>query len=1036
MSYRTLLYCLLLSGQAFQYASAESREKLSFNRDIRPILSDHCFACHGFDEDTREADLRLDVADGPLTDLGGHQAIVPGVPADSELWKRVSADSEDRIMPPPDFGKPLSSEQQAMLYQWIQQGADYEQHWSFVTPEMPVIPEVESASNPIDAFLQHKLSEEGLRPAPEAEKVTLIRRLTLDLTGLPPTPAEVDAFLADHSDDAYARLVDELQSRVTYGEHMARYWLDLARYADTHGLHLDNERSIWPYRDWVVRAINDNVAFDDFTRWQLAGDLLPEPTRDQLIASGFNRCNVTTSEGGSINDEWVFRYAVDRTSTTVEVWMGLTAGCAVCHDHKFDPLSTKEYYSLYAFFHSAADPAMDGNKSDTPPILRLVDPSDAGRVEEVRKQIAAMEDEINHRLDHFEYQDPAQADPPVSSSTLEEIWFEDTFPEGANLGAQGGPELKRVNRGEGPVFSGDSALSRTADGVVAQDYFSQGGNFKVPSQGKLFAYCFLDPQNPPEAIMLQFHTDGWKNRAVWGNPEKIPFGQAGTTEKVHLGDIPEAGQWVRLEVDADKLGLTAGTVVTGFAFTQFGGTVTWDHLGVSSSINPSEDATWSWTVWTQQDYGQLRQSLPDDLKRLLQGRSPDKWNDEETQRVKKFWLRNIYAGVSPEIVQRKSDKSRLEKEIADIEQAAPITFVMADLEKPRESFVMLRGAYDRPGAQVSRDVPKFLPPLSAPQNGNGYTRLDLANWLLDRRHPLTARVTVNRFWQQFFGTGLVETSGDFGSQGQPPSHPDLLDWLAVQFIEDGWDMKRLVKRIVTSHAYRQSSVVTADLLAKDPDNRLLARAPRLRLDAEVLRDQALFVSGLMVPTIGGPGVRPYQPPNIWEPVGFGNSNTRYYQQDRGDALYRRSLYTFLKRTAPPPFMSTFDAPNREQSCAQRQRSNTPLQALQLMNDIQHIEAARGLATRMIHEGGKTAQQRIRWVWRVATSRYPDADEARIAHQTLKLHRERFQSDPASAEQLIAYGESSADPSIPPTQLAAYTLLANLLLNLDETLNKN
>lgn len=536
--------------------------------------------------------------------------------------------------------------------------------------------------------------------------------------------------------------------------------------------------------------------------------------------------------------------------------------------------------------------------------------------------------------------------------------------------------------------------------------------------------------------MIQFHTQSWKNRAVWGAPEKIGFGSPNTTEKVHMGQLPQTGQWVKLEVPARKIGLKPGTKVTGFAFTQFGGTVNWDRLGVTSSSDPANDPNWSWQVWKSQDTQKRNKLLPEHLRRQLQGRNPDQWSPEESETVFALWMRNVYLGARDLIDQLSREKGPLQAQVTAIEKSAPITFVMADLEKPRQSFVMLRGAYDQKGDRVTRQVPAFLPKLKKQPAGQDYNRLDLADWLVNGAHPLTARVTVNRFWQQFFGTGLVKTSEDFGSQGAAPTHPELLDWLAVQFVEDGWDMKRLVKRIVTSHAYRQNTRVHPDVRAIDPENLLLSRGPRLRLDAEVIRDQALFVSGLLVPRFGGPGVKPYQPPNIWEPVGFGNSNTRYYKQGTGDDLYRRSIYTFLKRTAPPPFMSSFDAPNREQSCSRRGRSNTPLQALQLMNDVQHVEAARCLAERMLKEGGATPEKRIHWCWQVVTSRQPNTDEIKIVRETLQRHLDRFTADTPAAAELIAFGESQADESTNPAELAAYTLIANLILNLDETVSKN
>lgn len=1027
---RSFLSLLGLLVASFDYQLAAADDPVSFTRDIRPILSDTCFACHGPDDQTREADLRLDVAEAALQS----GAVAPGDLEFSELWVRINSDDPSDRMPPENFHRQLTQSERDLIRAWIESGAEYAEHWSFVAPEEPEVPR-NDADNPIDAFLRRRLQAEGLSPAPLADRRTLIRRVTLDLTGLPPTPDEVDAFVADSSTDAYERLIDRLMNRVAYGEHMARYWLDLARYADTHGLHLDNERSMWPYRDWVVRAFHKNLPFDQFTRWQLAGDLQDRPTRDQLIASGFNRCNVSTSEGGSINEEWVFRYAVDRTTTTAEVWMGLTAGCAVCHDHKFDPISMREYYSMYAFFHSAADPAMDGNKIDTPPTLKLYSREDEEKVSGLERQLAALGGEVKTKLTQLKYVDPATVDPPPPVLESESVWFDDAFPPGAKLQSSGGPSAL-VGPGDGEVFRGQRALRRKASGV-AQDFYNQGADqFVVPQGAKIFVHCFLDPQDTPETIMIQFHTDQWKHRAVWGAEAKIPFGKPKTTEKVLMGPLPEAGKWVRLEVNAKKMGLKAGAKIKGYAFTQFAGTVTWDYLGVESKVDTASDPAWSWQVWKKQKAGKRNNELPEGLRQLVRGKQPDDWSQQEAKRIYDHWLEHFYAGADEILGEIKARRAKLEEEKSRIEKDTPLTFIMADLPKPRESFVMLRGAYDQPGEKVGRAVPAFLPKLPERREDRDYNRLDFANWLVSGEHPLTARVAVNRFWQQLFGTGIVRTSGDFGSQGEPPSHPELLDWLAVEFVQQGWDVKQLFKLILTSHAYRQSSKVTDDAWRLDPENRLLARAPRLRLDAEVLRDQALLISGLLVRDVGGKGVKPYQPPNIWEPVGFGNSNTRYYQQDTGDALYRRSLYTFLKRTAPPPFMSTFDAPNREQSCTRRLRSNTPMQALQLMNDIQHVEAAREFASRIIHSGGDDAKDRIRWAWTVVTSRPPTEAEVSVAAGALMAHQTRYAKDTEAARELISYGESRPDESIDAAELASYTMLANLILNLDETITKN
>jgi len=1014
--------------------SAQANEPVRFNRDVRPILSENCFACHGLDEKHREADLRLDEREEALADREGIRAIVPTDLDQSEAWIRIISKDVDEIMPPPKSHKKLTPSDKDVLKRWIEQGAPYEGHWSFQAPQKQVVPKVDQAQNPIDAFLQDRLRKEGLKPAETAKPETLVRRVYLDLTGLPPTLAEVDAFLADKSPNAWDKLIDELMNRETYGEHMSRYWLDLARYADTHGLHLDNERSMWPYRDWVVRAFNQNLPFDEFTRWQLAGDLLPKPTVDQRIASGFNRCNVTTGEGGSIKEEWIYRYAVDRTSTAVEVWMGLTAGCAVCHDHKFDPLSTKEYYSLYSFFHSAADPAMDGNKKDTPPILRVPRPEDEKLLEDLDAKIVEVDKRMSIEVSKIKYLDPASLNPLPKPQRKETLWFEDDFPKGKLQ--VNGPPLKFVTKEEGPVFSGKRAITRTAKNAIGQDVFSEGTPLTIPKGGKFFVHCYLDPENPPEAVMVQFYVGGWRHRAVWGAHEKIGWGKANTHERVDMGPLPEKGKWVRLEFPAAQVGLKPGRKVTGYAFTQFSGKMGWDHFGIESTTNPAKDPTLSWQTWKGQGEGVRNKDLTEDLRKRYKGKVPAKWSKAQEEELQRHWLANVFTGAGETLGPLAKKKDALEKKKAEVKKNTAITFVMADLPKARQSYVMIRGQYDNPGEKVSRAVPAFLPALPSKPKDRDYNRLDLANWLVRPDHPLTARVAVNRIWQQFFGTGLVRTSADFGTQGELPSHPELLDWLALRFIEDDWNVKRFVKRILTSHTYRQSSKISPALLEKDPENRLLARGPRYRLDAEIIRDQALHLSGLLVPTVGGRGVMPYQPPNIWEPVGFGRSNTRYYKQGKGDDLYRRSLYTFLKRTAPAPFMASFDAPNREQTCAARGRSNTPMQALQLMNDVQHVEAARNLAQRIIKEGGAKDEERIRWAWRTVTSRLPGSEEAKIVTDVLKGHRARYTEDLEAAKQLIAYGESVPDKTILPRELATWALVANLLLNLDEVVNKN
>jgi hypothetical protein len=1007
-------------------------EKMEFTRDIRPILSDNCYHCHGPDEQRRKAKLRLDSKEGLFAVREGKAVIKAGSPQSSELWRRITTQDLDDLMPPLDSHKKLTPEQIAKVKAWIEQGAPFQTHWAFEPVARPAAPKTKAASwarTGLDPFILAKLEAARLAPSPEADRQTLIRRLSLDLTGLPPTPREVDDFLADKSADAYERLVDRLLASPRYGEHMARAWLDAARYADTHGLHLDNERSMWPYRDWVVNAFNRNLPFDQFTIEQLAGDLLPGATVDQKVASGFNRCNVTTSEGGSIGEEFIFRYAVDRTETTAAVWLGLTAGCAVCHDHKFDPISQKEFYSLFAFFNSAADPAMDGNILLTPPVIKLSTPEQQRKLDGFTAALAVLEKQAKERLATLKYEAPDTGTNAVKIT--ETIWVEDDFPAGAKAAANADTAPTTwIDAGKGLVHSGKRALQRKADGI-AQDFFTGASQPLTPTAtGKFFAHVYLDPANLPKAIMLQFHTDSWRHRANWGDDNAINYGVKNTPEKMLMGKLPEAGKWVRLEVPAAKLGIKPGTKITGMAFTQYGGTVHWDTAGLSDSNNPADNPALSILAWEKSvDKKTLPRPVQDALKPAA-----DKRTDAHRRAIEEHYLQFAWEKSKGQFTDLNEKLKKAKEEQDAFDKAVPSTLVMADLPTKRDAFIHLRGQYNKLGEKVERGVPAILPPLA--KSTNTPTRLDLARWLVTPGHPLTARVAVNRFWQQFFGTGLVKTSADFGAQGEPPSHPELLDWLAGTWIEQGWDVKRLVKLMVSSAAYRQESKVLAKALAADPENRLYARGPRFRLDAETLRDNALFVSGLLVEKLGGKGVRPYQPENIWEPVGFGGSNTRNYVQDHGEALYRRSLYTFLKRTAPPPFMASFDAPNREQTCVRRERSNTPLQALQLLNDIQHVEAARQFAQRLISEGGDKAESRLDLGFRVATSRRPTPAEQKILKASLDKQLARYQKDKEAAEKLVKYGEAPAKPGLDPVELAAYTMVANLLLNLDEVVTKN
>ncbi|MFO0937351.1 MAG: PSD1 and planctomycete cytochrome C domain-containing protein [Gemmataceae bacterium] len=867
---RKLLFCSVSSAIAATTFALPVRaadpEPVRFNRDIRPILASACLNCHGLGK--QKGGLRLDTSEkayekNPKTDM---TAIVPHKPDASEAIRRIFSKDDGEVMPPADSKKKLTEEQKALLKRWVLEGAAYEPHWSFAPLVKPAVPK-KDAANPIDVFIDRKLAEKKIVAQPEADRATQIRRVSFAVTGLPPTLKEVDAYLADTKDGAYERMVDRYLATPQYGEEMARHWLDLARYADTHGLHLDNERSIWPYRDWVVKAFNDNKRFDTFTIEQLAGDLLPNPTQQQLVATGFNRCNISTGEGGSIGQEWLYRNAVDRATVATSTWMGLTTGCATCHDHKFDPISLKEFYAFYAFFYSLDGPPLDSNTLLPAPSIKLPTPAQETQLNEYAEKLRTLDQSIN--------------------ST----------------------ERKFVDVGLFAVLSGGLA-----------------GEKAVKPTNSFVAWL-----KDTEAAAQAKH------------PKEI--------------------------------------------------------LDLLNAIKKS-------------------------------GKAP---NPNQTRQLHDYYLRKVCEQTKTVLDPLVTEKEKITAERDKLNNSIPGTMIFRDMAKPRETFVMLRGMYDKPGEKVEPDTPKAFPAM---KNKGRATRLDLAKWFVSKENPLTARVYVNRLWQQFFGVGIVKSSDDFGTQGELPSHPELLDWLAAEFQDGGWDIRATVRLILTSQAFRRSSAFTSALLQEDPENRLLARGPRYRLDAEEIRDNALFVSGLLDEKLGGKGVKPYQPSNIWEPVGYTDSNTRFYKRDSGSALYRRTIYTFYKRTAPPPYLVNFDSPSREQLCSRRDRSNTPLQSLQLLNDTQHVEASRVFAERIIGEGGSSIPDRITFAFRTVLSRKPNEKELAILTDEWKKHYEKFTKNPEDAAKLLKIGETKVKAGLKPEELAAYTLIASTILNLDETINQN
>jgi hypothetical protein len=1010
---------------------------VDFARDIRPILSENCFACHGPDDKARKAKLRLDTREGAFSRLrGGGHAVVPGKAAASELLARITTDDASERMPPPKSGKKLTPRQVALLKQWVEQGAPWSTHWAFEAPRRPHLPRVADTAwprSPMDRFILARLEKEGLRPSPEADRVSLLRRVTLDLTGLPPTLAEVDAFLADRDPNAYEKVVDRLLRSPRYGEHMARYWLDAARYGDTHGLHLDNYREIWPYRDWVIGAFNKNLPFDRFVTEQLAGDLLPGASLEQQIATGFNRCHVTTNEGGSIDEEVYVRNVVDRVDTTGVVFLGLTVGCARCHDHKYDPIAQKDYYSLFAFFNSLDGGAMDGNSARPAPVVRVPTAAQAKALARLDQKVEALRREVAAELTLVKYDEPADVKAPEAQPRAEYVWIDDGLPAGVRPVIGNGPNVRwDFGGGRGhPVFSGQKSLKLTAKGLEQTVLDQASPGLRVGAGDKLFAHVYLDPSNLPKEIMLQWHTDTWKHRAYWGE-NRIPFGRDNTTERVRLGELPASAKWVRLEVDAARVGLKPGMVITGWAFTQFGGTAYWDKAGIVTQVPQGGQHFDSLAAWLRLQRGTGGAGLPKPVQELVK-LDPAKRTVAQRKQLRDYFLEHAYSKTRTVFAPLHRQIAAAEKERAALDKQIPASLVFKERAQSRQAYLLKRGEYDQRGEKVERGTPAFLPPLPA---GAKRDRLAFAKWLVAREHPLTARVAVNRFWQQFFGTGLVKTSEDFGSQGTPPSHPELLDWLAVRFIEDGWDVKKTVKRLVMSATYRQTARVTRDRLAKDPDNRLLSRGPRFRLDAETLRDQALFVSGLLVEKVGGPSVKPPQPSGLWEAVAFTGSNTGKFVADKGhEKVHRRSLYTFWKRTSHPPQMGTLDAPSRESCTVRRERTNTPLQALLLMNEQLFVEASRALAERTLREAGGDTQARLRHLFRLATARIPDAEELTVLRDALQEHLARYRADTKAAQQLIRVGESQPAPSASAEELAAWTMVGNLVLNLDEVIKR-
>ncbi|GIW92885.1 MAG: hypothetical protein KatS3mg110_0926 [Pirellulaceae bacterium] len=1025
--------------------------KLEYNRHVRPILAENCFPCHGPDSAARKADLRLDQRDAAI-EMG---AIVPGRPSESELVRRILSDDPDYRMPPSVTKKTLTDEQKTLLQKWIAQGAEYQPHWSLIPPFRPELPQVKQSDwvrNPIDAFILARLEAEGLQPAPEADRYTLVRRVSLDLTGLPPDPELVEAFVNDPSPRAYENLVDRLLKSPAWGEHRARYWLDYARYADTHGIHFDNYREIWAYRDWLISAFNRNMPFDQFTIENLAGDLLPNPTLDQLIASGFNRCNITTNEGGVIPEEYLVLYTRDRTETTAQVWLGLTAGCAVCHSHKFDPLTQREFYEMAAFFNNTTQGAMDGNIKDTPPVVVVPMDEDRQRWDELAGEIPRVQAELAERKGQArqpfdEWLATAKPEQVLERVPRDKLYLHAGFNEGNGQMAQVAIEGKLV-----PVALSESArwqAGPTGDGALelqgAACVLPEVGDFEGDEPFSVAAWIKLQANDSSGALCARMDDtqayrgwDFWVQRRQVGmhiihrwpenaikvvTKKQIPANRWTHVAISYDGSRKAAGIKIyvngepqEVNVEADRLSETIRTEVP-FKVGQ-------RHSGQGLSAAGLQDLRiYRRAIGTADASGLAKMTR----FAAIVSKPADQRKESEVEELFDWWV----ATFDEPFRQIQQRLASLEREKAAIRSRATVAHVMQEKPTPPEAYVLFRGEYDKRRERVEPDTPDMLPPMppDLPRN-----RLGFAKWLLLPEHPLTARVTVNRFWQEVFGTGLVRTSGDFGVAGELPSHPELLDWLAVEFRESGWNIQHMYRLMVTSATYRQAAVVTPEKLQKDPENRLLSRGPRFRMDAEMVRDYALAASGLLSRRIGGPSVKPYQPPGVWEAVAMIGSNTRDYRRDSGESLYRRSMYTFWKRSAPPASMEIFNAPSREVCTVRRERTNTPLQALVTLNDEQFVEAARFLAQRAL-KAETTTDGRIRFITRRVLIRPLRDEEGAVLQQTLDQLLAYYREHPEDAGKLIRVGESPPDASVDPSELAGWTMLVNTVLNLDEVLNK-
>lgn len=1006
-------------------------EKLQFNRDVRPILSDKCFTCHGPDAKNQKSEFRIDTFERATTDHEGTFGIVPGKVKESEVHWRIHSDSPDDIMPPPETKKKLTPEEIAILDRWIGEGAEYEAHWSFVPlPEKVPVPEVSSEwlKNEIDAFVLARLEKKGFAPSPETSREKWLRRVTFDLTGLPPTTAELDAFVADTAPDAYGKVVDRLLATDACAERLTAEWLDVSRYSDSYGFQVDGDRSVWPWRDWVIRAFKENLPYDDFITWQLAGDLLPNATRDQILATTFSRLHPQNVEGGSVPEEFRVEYVSDRLHTYGTAFLGLTMECSRCHDHKYDPVKTKEYYQLSAYFSNIDEAGLYSYFTPAVPTPTLWLPDDKQQAEfqnleagiaEAASVLAKRTAESKAAFDNWKAANPATLPlpEPIAAFAFDELkngTYLNTVPKGEAARTTANNKLVPGKTGSAVQLTGDDAVTLPVGNFTRDDAFS-------------ISLWMQSPDRKERAVIFS-RSRAWTDAASRGYELLLDEGklcaalvhyEPGNAIRVRSKEAFPSGEWkhvtltydgssraagvrlyvdgtpVALEIIRDKLtrGITGGgsdTLVIG------------ERMRDSGFKNGLVD---DFRVFDQELSGNQVSALAGGKS----GFAPDHM----------FYLKNH----DQTFQENQAKVLTLRKARSEVVEKIPEIMVMREMESPRQNFILERGLYSARGEPVSPAVPAFLPPLpdGAPNN-----RLGLAQWTVSASNPLTARVTVNRYWQRLFLTGLVATTEDFGSQGRPPTHPELLDWLARDFIDHDWDLRHLLKQIVLSGTYRQrSDLASGELATQDPENTLLYRYPAPRLTAEMLRDNALAIGGLLVNRIGGPSVKPYDIASAFKPS----------TPDKGEGLYRRSVYTYMRQTSPSPLMTTLNASKRDVCQVKIERTDSPLQGLVMLNSPQFVEAARTLATRLVETHGNDDNTLIDEAFRRTTSRFPDEAERKVLGGLLKEEVARFTDKPAEATALITTGASPAPKTDQAPRIAAVTTLISTLLNFDECVSK-